>query len=91
MLALWNGSKVEYVKPNSKAHVSWAHALRTNRELGRIPDKNSCVIESPKIDSRNVVFYRFDKGNIQWIPKADLARCLDKVDYGESYIIGQSQ
>ena len=91
MLVFWNRSKVEYVKANSKAHVSWAHALKTDRELRKMPDDNSCIIEPPRIDSRDVAFCQFDKGNVHWISKIDLARCLDKVIHGEPYIIRRPQ
>lgn len=45
------------------------------------------VIEPLEVDPRNVALCQFDKGNIEWIPKKDLAGCLVKVVYGEPYII----
>lgn len=50
---------------------------------------NSCIIKSPKFDRRDLTFCGFNKGDVDLIPKGKLVEQLDKVVYGEPYVIGR--
>ena len=67
--------------------MTWNHAIRVNRENKGAINDNSCVIQPSKVDPRDLAFYHFDKGNVDWIPKNELVEQLNRVVHDKPYIV----